>query len=112
MTVPVPPEGCCCRERGTFCGVAWAVIAARNNLTPHQVEVARLLAAGKTEYQIARALGTTESAIHGCIQRLATKLEASGHVEAVEELSLTHHRWRSESPPDPPPPAGCPWGRN
>lgn len=82
---------------------------AEKELTRRQVEVARLLLAGKSEYQIARALGVKESTIRDHLRALTKKLDgAEGHGGIINALWIEHTIWRAGPFAAIIPPDDCP----
>ena len=69
---PVPPPGN-------------PAAVASLGLTPREVEVLRLLAAGKANKEIARALGVSPNTVKTHLARLYDKLGASSRTAAIAE---------------------------
>ena len=71
--------------------LAAANLAARLNeeaLTPRETEVLRLIAAGKSNKEIAAALFVTEGTIKLHVNHLLRKLKVSGRTEAISQAVL------------------------
>ena len=71
--------------------LAAANLAARLNeeaLTPRETEVLRLIAAGKSNKEIATALFVTEGTIKLHVNHLLRKLKVSGRTEAISQAVL------------------------
>lgn len=61
-----------------------------NCLTPRELQVAELVAMGRTNSEIGKALWITENSVKQALKRMFRKLEVSSRAEMVAQLYSTH----------------------
>lgn len=57
--------------------------AAQDALTPREVEVMKLIAAGKRNKEIATELGIAEETVHAHVKKIFAKLNATDRIAAL-----------------------------
>ncbi|MBK8048709.1 MAG: response regulator transcription factor [Anaerolineales bacterium] len=60
---------------------------SRSELTDREMQVLRLLAAGKTDKEIGRDLGISSNTVRRHVTAIYEKLQVSGRAQAVQRLS-------------------------
>ena len=66
-----------------------------SRLTPRELQIAELVALGRTNAGIARELWITENSVKQALKRMFRKLEVSSRAEMVAELSATKYHLSS-----------------
>lgn len=75
----------------------WAATVRRHQpfttdrLTPRELQIAELVALGKTNADIGKELWITENSVKQALKRMFRKLEVSSRAEMVAQLSATKH---------------------
>jgi len=62
-----------------------------NRLTPRELQIAELVALGRTNAEIGTKLWITENSVKQALKRMFRKLEVSSRAEMVAQLSATRH---------------------
>ncbi|WP_293352060.1 MULTISPECIES: helix-turn-helix transcriptional regulator [unclassified Microcoleus] len=62
-----------------------------NRLTPRELEIAELVALGRTNAEIGTELWITENSVKQALKRMFRKLEVSSRAQMVAQLSATKH---------------------
>ncbi|MGL5061259.1 MAG: LuxR C-terminal-related transcriptional regulator [Microcoleus sp.] len=62
-----------------------------DRLTPRELQIAELVALGKTNAQIGKEIWITENSVKQALKRMFRKLEVSSRAEMVAQLSATKH---------------------
>ncbi|MEG4203016.1 LuxR C-terminal-related transcriptional regulator [Microcoleus sp. Pol7_A1] len=62
-----------------------------DRLTPRELQIAELVALGRTNAEIGRELWITENSVKQALKRMFRKLEVSSRAEMVAQLSATKH---------------------
>ncbi len=62
-----------------------------NRLTPRELQIAELVALGRTNAEIGNKLWITENSVKQALKRMFRKLEVSSRAEMVAQLSATQH---------------------
>jgi DNA-binding CsgD family transcriptional regulator len=63
-----------------------------NRLTPRELEIAELVALGRTNAEIGTELWITENSVKQALKRMFRKLEVSSRAQMVAQLSATKYR--------------------
>lgn len=63
-----------------------------NRLTPREMEIAELVALGRTNAEIGTELWITENSVKQALKRMFRKLEVSSRAQMVAQLSATKYR--------------------
>jgi DNA-binding CsgD family transcriptional regulator len=67
-------------------------------LTPRELQIADLVALGRTNIEIGNELWITENSVKQALKRMFRKLQVSSRAEMVAQLSATHHPRPSAQP--------------
>lgn len=62
-----------------------------DRLTPRELQIAELVALGRTNAEIGTELWITENSVKQALKRMFRKLEVSSRAEMVAQLSATQH---------------------
>ena len=62
-----------------------------DRLTPRELQIAELVALGRTNAEIGNELWITENSVKQALKRMFRKLEVSSRAEMVAQLSATQH---------------------
>ena len=62
-----------------------------NRLTPRELQIAELVALGRTNIEIGNELWITENSVKQALKRMFRKLEVSSRAQMVAQLSATRH---------------------
>ena len=63
-----------------------------NRLTPRELQIAELVALGRTNAEIGNELWITENSVKQALKRMFRKLEVASRAEMVGQLSATRHK--------------------
>lgn len=66
-----------------------------NRLTPRELQIANLVALGRTNAQIGSELWITENSVKQALKRMFRKLKVSSRAEMIAQLSATKHHLSS-----------------
>lgn len=76
------------RQSTMICQQSWP---STNRLTPRELEIANLVALGRTNAEIGKELWITENSVKQALKRMFRKLGVSSRTKMVTQLFATQH---------------------
>ncbi|MEO0759104.1 MAG: LuxR C-terminal-related transcriptional regulator [Cyanobacteria bacterium J06648_16] len=67
-----------------------------HRLTPRELQIADLVASGRTNAEIGKALWITENSVKQALKRMFRKLNVSSRAQMVAQLQLLQNRWEAK----------------